>query len=86
VSGELGLRKYLESHGYEFVVTSDKDGPNSVFERELADTEIVISQPLLAGSFWHEEGKTPDHPKLRALLADFRPPSHRRPRAKYSVQ
>jgi formate dehydrogenase len=46
VSGELGLRKYLESHGHKFVVTSDKDGPNSVFERELADTEIVISQPF----------------------------------------
>src|ERR1700735_1978812 len=46
VSGELGLRKYLESHGHELVVTSDKDGPNSKFERELADAEIVISQPF----------------------------------------
>jgi formate dehydrogenase len=27
-------------------VTSDKDGPNSVFERELPDAEIVISQPF----------------------------------------
>jgi formate dehydrogenase len=27
-------------------VTSDKDGPKSVFERELTDTEIVISQPF----------------------------------------
>ena len=35
VSGELGLRKYLEGQGHTFVVTSDKDGPNSVFEREL---------------------------------------------------
>jgi formate dehydrogenase len=46
VSGELGLRKYLESRGHKFVVTSDKDGPNSVFERELPDSEIVISQPF----------------------------------------
>src|ERR1700691_1190628 len=46
VSGELGLRKYLESQGHKLVVTSDKDGPNSVFERELPDTEIVISQPF----------------------------------------
>ena len=46
VSGELGLRKYLESRGHEFVVTSDKDGPNSVFERELVDADIVISQPF----------------------------------------
>jgi formate dehydrogenase len=46
VSGELGLRKFLESGGHTFVVTSDKDGPASVFERELADAEIVISQPF----------------------------------------
>jgi formate dehydrogenase len=46
VSGELGLRKFLESQGHMFVVTSDKDGSDSVFERELADAEIVISQPF----------------------------------------
>src|ERR1700728_3810949 len=46
VSGELGLRKYLESNGHTFVVTSDKDGPDSVFERELPDAEVVISQPF----------------------------------------
>ncbi|WP_189502355.1 NAD-dependent formate dehydrogenase [Mesorhizobium sp. M00.F.Ca.ET.216.01.1.1] len=46
VSGELGLRKFLEGAGHSLVVTSDKDGPDSVFERELADTEIVISQPF----------------------------------------
>jgi formate dehydrogenase len=46
VSGELGLRKFLENMGHTFVVTSDKDGGNSVFERELADAEIVISQPF----------------------------------------
>lgn len=46
ISGELGLRKFLESQGHELVVTSDKDGPDSVFEHELADAEIVISQPF----------------------------------------
>ena len=46
VSGELGLRKFLEKAGHTLVVTSDKDGPDSVFERELADAEIVISQPF----------------------------------------
>lgn len=46
VSGELGLRKFLESRGHSLVVTSDKDGPNSVFEKELVDAEIVISQPF----------------------------------------
>jgi formate dehydrogenase len=46
VSGELGLRKFIESRGGELIVTADKDGPNSVFERELSDAEIVISQPF----------------------------------------
>lgn len=46
VSGELGLRKFLEDRGHTLVVTSDKDGPNSVFERELADADVVISQPF----------------------------------------
>jgi formate dehydrogenase len=46
VSGELGLRKFLESQGHELIVTSDKDGPDSVLEKELHDAEIVISQPF----------------------------------------
>lgn len=46
VSGELGLRHFLEGLGHTFIVTSDKDGPNSVFEKELPDADIVISQPF----------------------------------------
>ncbi len=46
VSGELGLRSYLEKLGHELIVTSDKDGPNSVFEKHLPDAEVVISQPF----------------------------------------
>lgn len=46
VTGELGLRRYLEGQGHTLVITSDKDGPDSVFERELVDADIVISQPF----------------------------------------
>jgi formate dehydrogenase len=46
VSGELGLRKFLEAAGHDYVVTSDKDGPDSRFERELVDADVVISQPF----------------------------------------
>jgi len=46
VSGELGLRSFLEERGHRLIVTSDKDGPDSVFERELPDAEVVISQPF----------------------------------------
>src|SRR4051794_40601882 len=46
VGGELGLRKFLEAAGHQLVVTEDKDGPNSIFERELVDADVVISQPF----------------------------------------
>src|SRR3990170_5200645 len=46
VSGELGLRKFLEKNGHKLVVTSGKDGANSRLDRELADAEVVISQPF----------------------------------------
>jgi formate dehydrogenase len=46
VSGELGLRRFLEDAGHTLVVTSDKEGPDSVFERELVDADVVISQPF----------------------------------------
>ena len=37
VSGELGLREFLEAGGHQLVVTSDKDGADSEFDRELVD-------------------------------------------------
>jgi formate dehydrogenase len=46
VSGELGLRSWLEKRGHELIVTSDKDGPDSAFEMHLPDAEIVICQPF----------------------------------------
>merc|ERR1712072_565415 len=46
VSGELGLRKFLEDRGHTLVVTDDKDGEDSVFEANLHDADVVISQPF----------------------------------------
>ena len=46
VSGELGLRKFLEGLGHTFIVTADKDGPESAFEKALPGADIVISQPF----------------------------------------
>jgi formate dehydrogenase len=46
VSGELGLRNFLEAGGHQLVVTSDKDGADSEFDRELVDADVVISQPF----------------------------------------
>src|SRR3989454_2362227 len=46
VSGEPGLPRFLEQRGHRLLVTADKDGLDSVFERELPDAEVVISQPF----------------------------------------
>ena len=46
VSGELGLRRFLEAAGHTLVVTGDKEGPDSEFDRELGDADVVISQPF----------------------------------------
>jgi formate dehydrogenase len=46
VSGELGLRKFLEERGHTLVVTSDKDGEGCTADKELVDADIVISQPF----------------------------------------
>jgi len=66
VSGELGLRKFLEDLGHTFIVTSNKDGPDSVLERELYDAEIVISQPFWPAYLTAE--RIAKAPKLKLAL------------------
>lgn len=66
VTGELGLRKFLEEAGHEFVVTSDKDGPDSAFERELVDADVVISQPFWPAYLTAE--RIAKAPKLKLAL------------------
>jgi formate dehydrogenase len=34
---QLGLRKWLEEQGHELVVTHDKEGSESVFQKHLVD-------------------------------------------------
>jgi formate dehydrogenase len=61
VSGELGLRSFLEERGHQLIVTADKDGPDSVFEQELPAAEIVISQPFWPAYLTAERiAKAPD--------------------------
>ena len=66
VSGALGLRKFFEEGGHELVVTSDKDGPDSEFERELPDADIVISQPFWPAYLTKE--RMAEAPKLKLAL------------------
>jgi len=46
VSGELGLRKFLEGNGHEFIVTNSKDGDGCEADKHIVDADIVISQPF----------------------------------------
>jgi formate dehydrogenase len=66
VSGELGLRKFLESQGHTLVVTSDKDSANSTFDQELPDAEIVISQPFWPAYLTRD--RIAKAPKLRLAI------------------
>src|SRR5260221_86717 len=66
VSGELGLREFLEEGGHRLIVTSDKDGLDSVFERELPEAEVVISQPFWPAYLTAE--RIAKAPKLKLAL------------------
>ncbi|CAK0786476.1 hypothetical protein CVIRNUC_009689 [Coccomyxa viridis] len=49
LENELGLRKFLEDRGHTYVVTDDKEGANSQFEKELPDADVVITTPFFPG-------------------------------------
>jgi formate dehydrogenase len=66
VSGELGLRKFLEAAGHELVVISDKDGADSALDRELVDADVVISQPFWPAYITRE--RMDKAPKLKLAL------------------
>ena len=44
---ELGLRKWIEDQGHTLVTTSDKEGENSTFDKELTDAEVIITTPYV---------------------------------------
>lgn len=66
VSGELGLRAFLEARGHTLVVTSDKEGPDSVLDRELVDADVLISQPFWPAYLTAE--RIAKAPKLKLAL------------------
>jgi formate dehydrogenase len=68
VSGELGLRKFVESQGHELIVTSDKDGSGCEMEKHLKDAIVVISQPFYPFYLTAERQKMAPNLKL-ALTA-----------------
>src|SRR3546814_6078716 len=62
----MGLIKYIWANGHPLSVTASENGPNSVLERELADAEIVISQPFWPAYLTAE--RIANAPKLKLAL------------------
>ncbi|MFD7158995.1 NAD-dependent formate dehydrogenase [Kribbella sp. NPDC059898] len=63
VSGELGLRSFLESQGHTLVILSDKE---TALDRELPDTDVVISQPFWPAYLTAE--RIANAPKLKLAI------------------
>ncbi|GAA94748.1 uncharacterized protein L969DRAFT_94625 [Mixia osmundae IAM 14324] len=45
----LGLGDYLKSKGHTLVVTDDKEGADSTFQKEIVDADILITTPFHPG-------------------------------------
>jgi formate dehydrogenase len=63
---QLGIRKWLEERGHEFVVTSDKEGSESVFQKNIVDVSVLPGCPKQGSdSVWTQAEvliTTPFHP------------------------
>ncbi|EKM60236.1 uncharacterized protein PHACADRAFT_167648 [Phanerochaete carnosa HHB-10118-sp] len=49
VGNELGIRSWLESRGHEYLVSDDKEGPDSFLHKHIIDADIVITTPFHPG-------------------------------------
>ncbi|GAA6005904.1 hypothetical protein JCM10207_007269 [Rhodosporidiobolus poonsookiae] len=50
----LGLREFAAKRGLEVVVTSDKEGPNSEFQKHIVDADVLITTPFHPGYLTRE--------------------------------
>ena len=64
--GELGLRNFLEEQGHILVVTSDKDGPDSVLEENCRMR--TSSSPSRSGLLTFPKGRIAKAPKLKVII------------------
>ncbi|KAG1767028.1 hypothetical protein EV702DRAFT_1050484 [Suillus placidus] len=49
VENQLGMRKWLESQGHEYIVSDSKEGADSDFQKHIVDAEILITTPFHPG-------------------------------------
>jgi formate dehydrogenase len=54
VENKLGITDWLKGEGHEFIVTSDKEGPNSAFQKEIVDADVLITTPFHPGYLTRE--------------------------------
>ncbi|BFZ58037.1 formate dehydrogenase (NAD+) [Savitreella phatthalungensis] len=54
IENQLGIREWLESQGHEYVVTDDKEGSSSTFDKELVDADVIITTPFHPGYITRE--------------------------------
>ncbi|RPD74254.1 NAD-dependent formate dehydrogenase [Lentinus tigrinus ALCF2SS1-7] len=54
IENQLGLRKWLEEQGHEYVVTEEKEGPDSAFQKHIVDAEVLITTPFHPGYLTHD--------------------------------
>ncbi|XP_031116472.1 formate dehydrogenase, mitochondrial-like [Ipomoea triloba] len=46
VENALGIRDWLESQGHQYIVTPDKEGPESELEKHIPDLHVLITTPF----------------------------------------
>jgi len=54
IENQLGIRKWLEEQGHTYVVTDDKEGSNSTFDKEIVDADVIITTPFHPGYITRE--------------------------------
>lgn len=50
----MGLAEWLKSEGHEYIVSSSKEGPDSVFQKNIVDAEVLITTPFHPGYLTRE--------------------------------
>lgn len=49
IENNLGIEDFLKQGGHQLVVTDDKEGPDSQFQKEIVDADILITTPFHPG-------------------------------------